>query len=205
MSSAALKTSPHSDWQTRSRAVQPALDPQRSPHRFGEEAPSVATSGTRAVRVDTRAMCCFCLWELAARRRSFGTRSSRRSGRQQIGPRGLVWRWPASTPKAGVVANGWGRKVLFGGVGVRPKSRCRGRRYVRGDPARCRGFFASGESPSGFELAAVGHTALSTDPGNRFGRGEVDVSPRWRVAVGSCVLRGAVSLSSVQADLACRR
>ena len=35
MSSAALRTSLHSDWQARARAVQPALDPLRSPHRHG--------------------------------------------------------------------------------------------------------------------------------------------------------------------------
>ena len=92
----------------------------------------MATLGTRAVRVDTRAMCLSTYWELAARQRSFGARTIPliRS------PKGRAARFCSEVagvrPKAvGVFAEGQGRKVLFGGVGVRPNSGCRDRRSLR--------------------------------------------------------------------------
>jgi hypothetical protein len=136
VSSAALETSPHSDWQARSRAVQPTLDPSTVTSPHGEEVPSVATLGTRAVRVNTRAM------YLSAYGRS----------RRGEGPSG-------SDPTVDQVAKGQGRKVLFGGDrrplqgGCRrqraspqglvrrcwrlPQGGCHGRWSVRGISAWC--------------------------------------------------------------------
>jgi hypothetical protein len=95
----------------------------------------VATPGTRAVRVDTRAMCHFRRGSLRHRCWSFGTKTTP-PARSPMGGAERSCSEVAAVfhPKVGVVTKGRGRKVLFGGVDVRPNGGRHGWWFRLGNP-----------------------------------------------------------------------